>query len=91
MIGIVERILVNDDYDRDRKLFREALESEVYSVEETADGTEGLRVLFASRPDSVVLDVWMPNFDWFVVCRRIREITDVPIIMLTFLNRKMRR
>ncbi len=38
MIGIVGRILVIDDYDRDRKLFREALESEVYSVEETADG-----------------------------------------------------
>ncbi len=38
MIGIVERILVIDDYDRDRKLIREALESEVYSVEETAVG-----------------------------------------------------
>ena len=50
MIGIVERILGNDDYDRDRKLIREALESEVYSVEETADGTDALRVLFASCP-----------------------------------------
>ncbi len=64
MIGIVGRILVIDDYDRDRKLIQEALESEVYSVEETADGPEGLRVLFASRPDSVVLDVLMPTGLW---------------------------
>ncbi len=87
MIGSVERILVIDDNSRDRKLFREALESEGYSVEEASDGPQGLRVLFASRPDLVVLDVLMPNMDGWVVCQRIREITDVPIIMLTSLNR----
>ena len=50
MIGPVERILVIDDNSRDRKLFREALELEGYSVEEAADGPEGLKVLIASRP-----------------------------------------
>ena len=88
MIGPVERILVLDSKaSRDSKLSREALESEGYSVEEAADSPEGLRVLIARRPEFVVLDVLMPNMDWFVVCQRIREITDVPIIMLTSLNR----
>ena len=86
-IGDVERILVIDDNSRDRKLAREGLESEGYGVEEAGDGAQGLRVLFASRPDIVVLDVLMPGMDGWAVCQRIREITDVPIIMLTSLNR----
>jgi two-component system KDP operon response regulator KdpE len=84
----VERILVIDDNGRDRRLLRDVLESEQFAVEEAADGAEGLRVLFASRPDIVLLDVMMPNMDGWVVCERIREITDVPIIMLTSLNRE---
>ena len=88
MIGPMERILLIDDNDRDRKIMRDALAGEGYGVEEAADRPEGLRVLFASRPDLVVLDVLMPNMDGFVVCQRIREITDVPLIMLTNLNRE---
>ncbi len=87
MISPVERILLIDDNNQDRKILRDALELEGYSVEEAPDGPEGLRVLFASRPEFVILDVLMPNMDGFVVCQRIREITDVPIIMLTSLNR----
>jgi two-component system KDP operon response regulator KdpE len=83
----VEYILVIDDNDRDRRLLRDALEQEGYGVEEAADGAEGLRVLFSSRPDVVVLDVIMPKMDGWKVCQRIREITDVPIIMLTSLDR----
>ena len=87
IIGLVERILVIDDNGRDRRLLRDALEHEGYAVEEAADGAEGLKVLFASRPDVVVLDVIMPKMDGWAVCQRIREITDVPVIMLTSLNR----
>ena len=83
----MERILVIDDNSRDRKLLRDALEHEGYDVEETADGAEGLKVLFASRPDVVILDILMPGMDGWAACQRIREITDVPIIMLTSLNR----
>ncbi len=87
MIGLMERILVIDDNSRDRKLLRDALELEGYSVEEASDGPEGLKALFTSRPDLVVLDILMPDMDGWVVCQRIREITEVPIIMLTALNR----
>ncbi len=83
----MERILVIDDNSRDRKLLRDALESEGYGVEEVGDGTEGLKVLFAIRPDLVILDVLMPGMDGWAVCQRIRELTDLPIIMLTSLNR----
>ena len=85
-IGSVERILVIDDSERDRRLLRDTLELGGYTVEEATGGSEGLRTLFASRPDLVVLDVLMPNVDGWTVCQRIREITDIPIIMLTALN-----
>lgn len=84
----MERILVIDDNSRDRRLLRDSLDHEGYGVEEAADGAEGLKVLFASRPDVVVLDILMPGMDGWAVCQRIREITDVPIIMLTSLNRE---
>jgi len=83
----MDRVLVIDDNSRDRRLLREVLEREGYSVDEAGEGSTGLRALFAGRPDLVVLDVLMPNMDGWVVCQRIREITDVPIIMLTSLNR----
>ena len=83
----MERILVIDDNSRDRKLLRDALEHEGYGVEEAADGAEGLKVLFASRPDVVILDILMPGMDGWVTCQRIREVTEVPVIMLTSMNR----
>lgn len=83
----MERILVIDDNSRDRRLLRDALEHGGYAVEEAADGIEGLKALYASRPDVVVLDILMPGMDGWAVCQRIREITDLPVIMLTSLNR----
>jgi CheY-like chemotaxis protein len=65
----VAKILVIDDNSRDRRLLRDVLEAEGYEVEEAAGGTEGLRVLFASRPDLVVLDVLMPSMDGWTVCQ----------------------
>ena len=49
----MEQILIVDDNRSDRKLLRDALESEGYGVEEAADGTEGLRTLFARRPGAM--------------------------------------
>ena len=52
-------------------------------VREAADGREGLRVLHAWRPDLVVLDVSMPGLDGWTTLERIRELTDVPVLMLS--------
>ena len=50
------------------------------------DGLEGISKLFTHQPDLTILDVTMPGLNGFEVCRRIRQISDTPIIMLTALN-----
>jgi DNA-binding response OmpR family regulator len=57
-----------------------------YEVQTSLDGQEGLRAFFAGRPDLIILDIMMPGLDGFKVCQRIRELSDVPIIMLTALG-----
>lgn len=54
-----------------------------YEITVAADGREGLRRMYASRPDLIVLDIMMPNLDGWEVCDRIREVSNVPIIILT--------
>jgi DNA-binding response OmpR family regulator len=79
----VERVLVVDD-DRDiRRLLRELFTLAGYEVVEAPDGRSGLRALYASSPDLVILDVSMPGLDGWQTLERIRDLTDVPVIMLT--------
>lgn len=54
-----------------------------YTVFTGANGLEGLQLLYNERPDLVILDIMMPKMDGWEVCKRIRELSDVPIIMLT--------
>lgn len=54
-----------------------------YEVLTATNGQEGLQTLYNQRPDLVVLDLMMPKMDGWQVCQRIRELSDVPIIMLT--------
>jgi DNA-binding response OmpR family regulator len=76
-------VLVVDD-DRDiRKLVRGLLERAGHDVVEAADGRECLRALYERRPELVVLDVGMPAVDGWTALERIREVADVPILMLT--------
>ena len=82
------RVLVIDDNGLDRKIARDSLASAGLDVEEAADGAAGLRTLYQNRPDLVLLDVIMPGMDGWTVCERIRELCEVPIILLTSLNRE---
>jgi DNA-binding response OmpR family regulator len=77
------RILVVDDDADIRLLVRELLDRRGYSVTEARDGNEALRVFFDERPDLVVLDVAMPGLDGWQTLERIRELSDVPVVMLT--------
>jgi DNA-binding response OmpR family regulator len=77
------RVLVVDDEADVRGLVRELLERVGYTVEEAGTGREGLRALFAAPPDLVVLDVAMPELDGWQTLERIREVSDVPVLMLT--------
>ena len=77
------RVLVVDDEVDVRGLVRELLERAGYDVVEATDGREGLRALYSSSPDLVVLDVTMPGLDGFTTLARMRDLTDVPVVMLT--------
>ena len=54
-----------------------------YKVIEAYDGDEGLKLAISKEPDLILLDVMLPGLDGFGVCRRIREKSNIPIIMLT--------
>jgi two-component system response regulator ResD len=78
------RILMADDEARMRKLVSDFLKKEGYEVIEAEDGKQALQ-LFNDNPDLklVILDVMMPGYDGWTVCREIRKISAAPIIMLT--------
>jgi len=76
-------ILVVDDEPRIRDLVRMNLEMEHYRVLEAGDGEEALEQLREHLPDLVVLDVMMPAMDGFETLKAIREVSTVPVIMLT--------
>lgn len=78
------KILVVDDESRMRKLVRDFLVREGYEVLEAGDGEEALDIFYEDKDISLlVLDVMMPKLNGWDVCREIRKISKVPIIMLT--------
>ena len=77
------RILVVDDELSIIKFLRANLEASGYEVLAAMDGAEALQTFEIELPDLVVLDIMMPKMDGFEVCRRLREWSQVPIIMLS--------
>jgi DNA-binding response OmpR family regulator len=77
------RILVVDDDGDIRGLLRELLVRAGYDVAEAESGKAGLRQFYASPPDLVLLDVSMPELDGWQTLERIRDLSEVPVIMLT--------
>ena len=77
------RILVVDDEKRMVGFIRLNLEQDGFEVIEAFNGTDALNRLRDSLPDLILLDVMMPDIDGFEVLRTIREISQVPVIMLT--------
>ncbi len=79
-----EKILVTDDEPRVVRLVSEILKTVGYQVIAAASGEPAIEMVALERPDLVLLDVLLPhNLDGYEVCRRIREFSDVPVIMLT--------
>ncbi|MBO9533833.1 MAG: response regulator transcription factor [Solirubrobacteraceae bacterium] len=76
-------VLVVDDEPDVRSLVRLLLERAGYHVSEAVDGRAALRHIFSEVPDLVLLDVTMPDIDGWQTLQRIRDVTDVPVIMLT--------
>jgi DNA-binding response OmpR family regulator len=78
-----QRILVVDDDADIRMLVRELLERRGFAVTEAVDGRQALQELYGARPDLVLLDVGMPGMDGWTTLERIREVSEVPVVMLT--------
>ena len=78
------KILVVDDESRMRKLVKDFLVREGYTVTEAGDGMEAMDIFYEEKDIAlIILDVMMPKMDGWQVCREIRESSKVPIIMLT--------
>jgi DNA-binding response OmpR family regulator len=78
-----EKVLVVDDEEHILELARLYLSREGYQVDSVADGGQALARFGQSKPDLVVLDIMLPGVDGLTICKEIRKLSQVPIIMLT--------
>lgn len=80
----MKKILVVDDEEFIRELYRDELVEEGYQVELAGDGQEAIAMMETFRPDLVTLDIKMPGLDGIEVLRRIREKdASVPVLLVT--------
>ena len=80
---MARKILVVDDEKLIVKGLKFSLEQDDYEVDAAYDGEEGLELATRNAYDIILLDLMLPKMDGYEVCQRIREFSDVPIIMLT--------
>jgi DNA-binding response OmpR family regulator len=81
--GRPRRVLVVEDDADMRELLRDLLGRAGFDVHEAADGRSALPALYALRPDIVILDISLPRMDGWTTLERIRELSNVPVMMLT--------
>jgi DNA-binding response OmpR family regulator len=86
-----QRILVVDDDDDIRMLLRELFTRAGYEVTEAGNGREALKRMFELPPSLVVLDVTMPELDGYQTLERIRDLSEVPVVMLTARTQELER
>jgi two-component system KDP operon response regulator KdpE len=79
----VKRLLIIDDDQSLLHALKLYLEEQEYQVVTAIGGKEGLRLFYSFRPDLVILDIMMPSMDGWQVLERVRDMSDVPVIMLT--------
>ncbi|GAB0166854.1 response regulator transcription factor [Lysinibacillus sp. CTST325] len=84
-----ETILIVDDEKEIRNLIAIYLKNEGYDVLEASDGEEGLTLLKKHQVHLIVLDIMMPNVDGIEMCMKVREIAEMPIIMLSAKSQDM--
>jgi two-component system KDP operon response regulator KdpE len=82
----MQKILIIDDEEGFARLLCSILNDEGFHALVACDGVEGLRTLQEKEPHLVLLDVMLPRMNGWELCRRIRDCSDVPIIMLTALS-----
>lgn len=81
-------VLVVDDQPSLVRLVRDNLETLQFRVISASEGSRTIDIIENEKPDLVILDIMLPGMDGYEVCRRIREFSTVPIIMLTARNER---
>ena len=79
-------ILIVEDDSPIREIIRKVLESQGHTVHAASNGVEGLERFYLTLPDLVILDVMMPKMDGWETLRRLRQVSDCAVIMLTVLS-----
>jgi two-component system KDP operon response regulator KdpE len=82
------KILIVDDEPQITRVLRTALSTQGYSLRIAANGVEGMEAVHAWKPDLVVTDVSMPEMNGIELCREIRAVSEVPIIVLSVRNQE---
>lgn len=77
------KVLIVDDDQNIVRLMQYGLSQAGFEVIVAYDGQEGLKQVYTEQPDLVILDIMMPKMDGWTVCQRIREVSEVPTIMVT--------
>jgi DNA-binding response OmpR family regulator len=77
------RLLIIEDDTNLVEALKLYLSTAGYAVLTAADGREGLKEMYLQQPDLIILDIMMPGLDGWEVCDRIRQVSDVPIVILT--------
>ncbi len=86
-----EKVLVVDDDVELLGLVKMWLQNTGYDAVTAEDGAAGMRRVYSSRPDLVLLDINMPQMDGWELCRRIRDMSDIPVIIVTINGQKTDR
>lgn len=81
-----KKVLIIDDDADVRRINEKVFRNLGALIEAATNGSEGFRKFFLDKPDLVILDIMMPEMDGFEVCSRIRQVSSVPVILLTALN-----
>src|SRR5215210_7536200 len=79
-------VLVVDDDPKIVRLVRASLQPAGFEVLSAGDGEAGIAMVESERPDLIILDRNMPRLDGLTACARIRELSDLPVLMLTALS-----
>jgi len=78
-----ETILIIEDDPLQADVVQQLLEQDGFKAHIANDGQEGLRKMYDTQPDLIVVDLMLPYMDGWEVCRRIRELSTVPIVIMT--------
>lgn len=83
-----DEVLIIEDEPHIQRLIATALERAGYQPLLASDGLEGLRAFFQHQPDLVILDIMLPHMDGWELCKRIREVSETPIVVLSAAGRE---